>query len=74
MIKSGATVNVCDPQSKDTPLHQAVTLGRLEAIKILMAAGATVNAVNKNGTIPLHISALKGHALAVKLLLSHPEG
>jgi len=72
LIRSGARVNVCHPVSKDTPLHQAATLGRLESIKSLIAAGAAVNAANEKGSIPLHISALKGHALAVKLFLARP--
>lgn len=62
-------MNVCDAETKVTPLHQAATLGRLDSMGSLLKAGAKVDAQNKQGLTALHISSLRGQAAAVKLLL-----
>lgn len=54
---------------KKTMLHQAATEGFVEAIQILTAQGAKVNARNEDGSTPLHLAADNGHYEAVETLL-----
>lgn len=42
-------------------LHFAVALGRFDICKLLVAAGADVNASNDDGEVPLSIAATKGY-------------
>ena len=67
-------MNVHDPDTGITPLHQAVTLGRIESVKTLLLAGAILNAEDREGVIPLHACSLRGHAAILKLILAHPSG
>jgi len=43
-----------------TELHQAVTDGKLEKVKTLVNAGADINAGDRRGKTPLHLSIIKG--------------
>ena len=72
LIRGGAKVNVKDPDTGVTPLHQAVTLGRLESTKLLLASGAYLTAQDSEGGTPFHACALKGQASTLKYLLSQP--
>ena len=49
----------------NTPLHDAASSGRAEAVEALARAGAEVDAANKKGETPLHEAAFKGHADAL---------
>jgi ankyrin repeat protein len=51
LIAHGATVNVHSNESSQsvTPLHGASSLGSLETVDALLAAGADVNALGSNG-------------------------
>lgn len=51
-------------------LHEAAKLGNSTIITTLLEAGYPVNA-RKHGGEPLHLSAMNGHAAAVKLLLEN---
>ena len=42
-------------------LHFSVALARFDICKLLVAAGANVNATNDDGEVPLNIAATKGH-------------
>lgn len=53
----------------DRALHEAAENGNVEAINVLLEAGADVNARNEDGGTPLHSAAARGHAKAVKRLL-----
>lgn len=73
MIRGGARVNVKDPVTEITPLHQAVTLGRPEAVKLLLNAGACLNAQDREGNTAIHVCCLRGHPTILKILLSHSD-
>ena len=52
-------------------LFAAVTNGRVDEVKKLIAQGADVNVVDEYGRTPLHITAAAGQVEIVKLLLAH---
>jgi uncharacterized protein len=54
-----------------TPLHEEVRQGRLQAVDLLLAAGADVNAKDKYGKTPLHETARLGHAGILEALLQN---
>jgi ankyrin repeat protein len=55
-----------------TPLLEAVANGRLEAVKLLLEAGADPNnAYLREGATPLHLAASKGFTDIAALLLAH---
>ncbi len=57
-----------------TPLHRAAVLGSVPVVGVLLAAGADVNARNKEeyvgGDTPLHEAAAAGHADVVEILIA----
>lgn len=53
-----------------TPLHRAAERGHTEAARVLLAAGADLNATDKIGGTPLRYAADGGHAEVVGLLLA----
>ncbi|VEN50741.1 unnamed protein product [Callosobruchus maculatus] len=54
LIQYGANVNATDSE-KWTPLHAAATCGHLRLVKILIAEGADLLAVNADGNMPYDI-------------------
>jgi ankyrin repeat protein len=66
-------IDIVDPNQPgavdDTLLHLAARTGDLEAIEVLIASGAQVNAIGDLGNTPLHQAAMRGQAKAVKKLL-----
>jgi ankyrin repeat protein len=54
-----------------TPLHYAVTYGKLEFIDFLVIRGATVNAADHTGLTPLHVAAMLGRVEEAESLLKH---
>jgi len=55
-----------------TPLHHACIIGDVEAAKLLLAAGADVEARNRDGLTPLDIARLAGNEDLMGLLSKHP--
>ena len=53
----------------NTPLHSAVAGRRIAAARLLLEAGAAVNA-QAQGLTPLHLAAHAGHGPLVELLLA----
>lgn len=73
LIERGAEVNVVDGAQKWTPLHFAARDGNDEIVKVLLNAGASVDAVNAFGNTPLweNIMAPTRDATTVQTLLRH---
>jgi formylglycine-generating enzyme required for sulfatase activity len=59
-----------DPDDGATPLHYASVNGHADMVKLLLVAGANVNAARNNGFTPLIIAFQEGKTDAVKLLLA----
>lgn len=56
-IKAGSDLNVLEPSRASTPLLTAAALGKTEAAKILIDAGADLNYQNNDGSTALHTAA-----------------
>lgn len=59
LLQNGAQVNVVNFQGQ-TPLHLACGSGPLESVELLVAFGASLRAVDKNGRSVLHYAARNG--------------
>jgi tetratricopeptide (TPR) repeat protein len=81
--EKGADVNMKWVGDDSTPLHKACEvidlsrgekaccIGNIEFAKILVSAGADVNAKNKYDVYPLHLAALNGNIELAKFLVSN---
>ena len=58
-------------EASDISIHDAVSLGDVEAIKQHLADGADVNVKDKVGWTPLHLAAFNGHKEIVELLIAN---
>lgn len=67
LIAKGARVN---PQNGE-PLRVAISQNKIEAAKILLHHGATVNSSRPNGKTALHVAAGLGYTDEVKMLLAN---
>ena len=68
-LAEGALPDVRDEEGR-TPLHRAAEGGHVEAIQLLLDAGADANAEDREyGSRPLYYAVSGGHAPAAKLLL-----
>ena len=71
LVNAKALVNVCERDTGvTTPLHQAVLLGSIKAVRTLLAAGAIVDSANKEGVTPLHVCCLRGDSTTLSMLLN----
>ena len=70
----GADVNTKAPDDYphygETPLHEAAYYGRATIAATLIAAGANVNAKEREGRTPLYEAVDRGHASAASVLLA----
>ncbi|XP_052892423.1 transient receptor potential channel pyrexia-like [Anopheles moucheti] len=71
LIKNGARINV--PTNKqhceESLLHCAVRSNAIECLRFFIAHGSNVNALERNGTNPIHLAADLGHAQCLAALL-----
>ncbi|MBC7896750.1 MAG: ankyrin repeat domain-containing protein, partial [Cytophagaceae bacterium] len=69
LIKQGADVNAAQGDGM-TALHWAAALGDADLAKMLVFAGARVEAATRNGNYtPLHLAARSGRVAAVRALV-----
>lgn len=72
LISAGADLEASDEhRDKRTSLILAAAMGRFEAVKILLEAGANTNAQDAIGDSPLHWAARRGENQTALLLISH---
>lgn len=70
LLKHGADINAGRPGSGMTPLFQAATSRRYDAVVMLIDAGARIDQLTVNGRSPLHMCAINGQESMCKLLMS----
>jgi ankyrin repeat protein len=66
LIKAGADPNVWSWPDNSPPIHKAVSLGNLDVIKALAAAGAKLDAIDNDGNTPLQIAEQNNTPEAIK--------
>jgi ankyrin repeat protein len=73
LLEHGAHVHqVSHNAMRNQALHACVALGNsLESLRLLLEAGADVNATQAGSYTPLHQAAANGNAAAIALLLGH---
>jgi len=64
-------INAPGPAGEPTPLMLAAQRGHLAVARYLLAAGAQVDAWDKDGATALHYAVRAGHKAMVELLLAH---
>ncbi|CAB1115549.1 unnamed protein product [Ectocarpus sp. CCAP 1310/34] len=74
LLEGGANENSLSGDG-EAPLHVAAACGSVAATQALLAAGASVDLpFDKDGSSPLSIAALNGHADVAKVLIRHEAG
>ncbi|MBD3289308.1 ankyrin repeat domain-containing protein [candidate division KSB1 bacterium] len=68
-IAASTDLNVLEPSHASTPLITAAALGKTEAAKMLVDAGADLNYQNADGSTALHTAAAFGRTDIAKILI-----
>jgi len=68
-LHNGTDVNTTFPIVETQPLMVAAAFGHVDTVRVLLDAGADVNAKDLTGWTPLHAAAFKGNLEIVRLLL-----
>jgi ankyrin repeat protein len=69
LIRQGVSVNIAQGDGM-TALHWAATHGNAAEVRLLLGAGAKVDATTRNGAYtPIHLAAKNGNAAAVRALI-----
>lgn len=73
LLEHGAHIHqISHNPMRNQALHACIALGNsLESLRLLLEAGADVNATQAGGYTPLHQAAATGNAAVVALLLEH---
>jgi uncharacterized protein len=76
LLEHGAHIHqVSHNPMRNQALHACIALGNsVESLRLLLEAGADVNATQAGGYTPLHQAAANGNAAAIELLLAHKAG
>eukprot|EP00949_MAST-11_sp_MAST-11-sp1_P002445 g2445.t1 len=69
LLKAGAQPGFGDSHDGYTPLHISARYGHVGIMKLLLASGASVHAIDSSGHNPLHYAATSGQTPAAHLLL-----
>lgn len=69
LLDAGAAATATNPDTLSTVLHAAVSCANTEVIKMVIVAGADINAATRDGTTPIHIAARMLQADIVEHLL-----
>lgn len=69
LVLAGADVDDSDPNDRWTPLHHAASLGRFQAVRVLLHHGASTNMADAKGRSPIYLAGKKGHLSSVHALL-----
>jgi hypothetical protein len=69
LLRHGADVNRWDEAHESTPLLNAVFRNRIDAVRMLLAAGADPNVRGAEGDSPLRLCAQNGYLEMARLLL-----
>eukprot|EP00756_Hemistasia_phaeocysticola_P054077 Hpha_TRINITY_DN3001_c0_g2::TRINITY_DN3001_c0_g2_i1::g.138619::m.138619 len=69
LLEDGADVDEEKLEDGTTPLHQAVTTCKGEAVQLLVEKGANIGAIARSGATPLHMAAAIGCVPAARILL-----
>ena len=59
-----------EAKAPDISIHKAARSGNIEAVKLLIANGADVNARDKDGETPLHKASSRGEKEIIELLIA----
>ena len=70
-LQNGADINTVMEGSEQTPLMNAVLMGKVQAVKYLLRKGADVTIPEKDGYTPIHGAGFQGRAEIAKLLINH---
>jgi len=70
LVESGATVNATEPLQGQTALMWAIAERHASVVSALIAAGADLKAVTKQGFSPIHFAARVGDLESLQLLLA----
>ncbi|KAK7476855.1 hypothetical protein BaRGS_00031937 [Batillaria attramentaria] len=70
LLEYGASLEVGDWEKGRKPLHIACEHGNNDLVKILLDAGASVDAQDNNGRTPLHVACRYNHVDVMKSLLA----
>ncbi|WP_165864415.1 ankyrin repeat domain-containing protein [Capsulimonas corticalis] len=71
LLNAGASVNAACPVDGFRALHRAASHGHLESARLLVAAGASLDARTRSGSTALIFAATAGHTSIVTLLLEN---
>jgi uncharacterized protein len=71
LVRAHASQVNCQDERGSTALHMASANGHIDAMNLLLSAGASVDLCNAEGNSALHWACSNGRSEAVRLLMEH---
>ncbi|KAJ3028519.1 UNVERIFIED_CONTAM: hypothetical protein HDU68_001515 [Siphonaria sp. JEL0065] len=71
LLRAGVSVEIKTTSFKETCLHLAADMGRVEVIELLLENGANADAKDSISMTPLHLAAQHGYLEIVRALVDH---